>query len=271
VRYRLLNTTELARVVHQQLLALREGRQPELDGLEPDFYANLGHDMLVRLINAWGVNPKRVFARSLHANRQVQVITGIDAINFFVNGQGFAPSTNEVGPPPRSAALGHGNSQPRQRIPQSSAASGSWELTDESAGGYALAKSGAQAEPVRVGDILASRPGDGNAGWEIGSVRWVRTTGVDSIEIGVQRMAPGASAVAVMPPEAAQDRYFLALALPQVSAMKQPATLVTHRGFYKAGNILYLDDGYRLRKIKVATLLELSGSFERFQYEFVTD
>jgi hypothetical protein len=269
VRYRLLNTTELARVVHQQLMVLQAGQHPDPDGLEKDFYANLGHDMLARLINAWGVNPKRVFTRSPRENRQAQVAIGIDAINYFVNGEGFAPSTNEVGPQPRRTALSTGNNISKQKAQQAQASmSASWELTDESAGGYALAKSGAQAEPVRVGDLLASRPGD-NGGWEIGSVRWVRTSGADNIEIGVQRMAPGAGAVAVTPLEETKDRHFLALALPEVHAMKQPATLVTHRGFYKAGNILYLDDGFRLRKIKVAALVELSGSFERFQYQFV--
>ncbi len=61
----------------------------------------------------------------------------------------------------------------------------------------------------------------------------------------------------------------LALSLPAVHAMKQPATLVSHRGFFKAGGVLYLDDGARLRKIRITTLVELSGSFERFQYQFV--
>lgn len=269
VRYRLLNTTELARVVHQQLQALRAGQQPDPDGLEKDFYANLGHDMLARLINAWGVNPKRVFARSARENRQAQVAIGIDSINFFVNGGGFAPSTDEVGPQPRRTAIGTTSDIAKQKTQQTmTSSSASWELTDESAGGYALAKSGAQAEPVRVGDLLASRS-DNNGVWEIGSVRWVRTSGADNIEIGVQRLAPGARAVAVTPLEETKVRLFLALALPEMPAMKQPATLVTHRGFYKPGNLLYLDDGFRLSKIKVTALVELSGSFERFQYETV--
>ena len=270
VRYRLLNTTELARVVHQQLLVLRAGQQPDPDGLEVDFYANLGHDMLERLINAWGVNPKRVFTRSPHENRQSRVAVGIDAINYFVHGEGFMPSTNEVGPQPRRTAISGVSDHARQNT-QSVAASTStpWEITDESAGGYALAKPGAQAETVRVGDLLATRLDNGNNSWEIGSVRWVRTSGTDNIEIGVQRMAPGATAVALLPLEENQGRLSLALSLPTVQAMKQPATLVSHRGFYKAGNILYLDDGARLRKIKVTTLVELSGSFERFQYQFV--
>lgn len=270
VRYRLLNTTELARIVHQQLIVLQAGQQPDPEGLEKDFFANLGHDMLLRLISAWGVNPKRVFTRSLRVNRRSQVTIGIDAINFHINGERFTPSTSEVGPQPRRTSIGTGNGAPnRVQQPDSIPASALWELTDESAGGYALVKSGTHSETVRVGDLLASRPDSVDGSWEIGIVRWVRTSGVDNIEIGVQRLSPGAAAVAIMPLEESQERYFLALALPEVHAMKQPATLLTARGFYKSGRILYLDNSYRTRQIKATKLVELSGAFERFQYETI--
>jgi hypothetical protein len=270
VRYRLLNTTELARVIHQQLTTVQTGHTPETDGLEKDFFTHMGQDLLIRLIQAWGVNPKRVFTRSARDNRKTDVALGIDVINYFMNnGEPFAPSTNEVGPQPRRTAVGpqFGTSNKVQQA--NGAAATVWEQTDESAGGYALAKTGAHDETVRVGDLLASRASGSAGKWEIGVVRWVRTTGPDNIELGVQRLAPDASAVAVMPLEEAQDRYLLALALPEVRAMKQPATLVTPRGFYKPGRVLYLDNGFRTRQIKASKLVELSGAFERFQYELV--
>lgn len=301
-RCRLLNTTELARVVHQQLMELQAGRQPEPDGLEKDFFANLGHDMLLRLLGAWGTNPKRVFTRSLRENRRTQVSIGIDAINLAVNGERFRPSTNEVGPQPRRTALSlENNPLDRARQPDAFPESAIWELSDESAGGYALAKSGAHAGTVRVGELIASRPDSGDGRWEIGIVRWVRTSDADhvgasrdghgsgqgmdevdriekewsrprrelAVEIGVQRLSPSAAAVAILPLEESGDRYNLALALPEVHAMKQPATLITPRGFFKSGRILYLDNSYRTRPIKATKLVELSGAFERFQYSTV--
>jgi cyclic-di-GMP-binding protein len=319
VHYRLLNTTELARVVHQQLKVLQAGQQPDPDGLEKNFFTNLGHDMLLRLIGAWGVNPKRVFTRSLRENRSTQVSIGIDAINFFVNGERFTPSTSEVGPPPRRTAPGpEKDPLGRAQQPDAFPASTLWDLTDESAGGYALTRSGGQSKALRVGDLLASRPETGGGGWEIGIVRWVRSSGTDNldasrdkrgtspgkseagrvgnerwsktrreqavdesmdgrgrprreqaVEIGVQRLSPSAAAVAILPLEESRDRYNLALALPEVHTMKQPATLLTPRGFFKSGRILYLDNSYRARRIKATKLVELSGSFERFQYETI--
>jgi len=268
VRYRLLNTTELAKIVHQQLTMLQAGHTPEADGLEKDFFAHMGQDLLVRLIFSWGVNPKRVFTRSPRDHRRTEVAFGIEAINYFCNGgERFAPSSNEVGPQPQRTTVGTpvGSLNKVQQTGHNTASV--WEQTDESAGGYALAKSGANNEAVRVGDMLAARVSGSSAGWEVGVVRWVRTAGSDGIELGVQRIAPHAHPVAIMPLEETQDRFFLALALPEVRATKQPSTIVTQRGFFKSGRILYLDDGYRTKQVKAVKLVELSGAFERFQFE----
>lgn len=270
VRYRLLNTTDLARIIHQQLLVLQAGQTPELDGLEKDFFVQFGQDLPVRMIQAWGVNPKRVYTRSLRENVRRDIAFGVDAINYFINGgERFKPSTNEVGPQPRNVRPGAAGGAPnRAPTPDFVAASTTWDLVDESAGGYALARSGGSSDPVRVGDLLASRP-HGGTGWEIGVVRWVRTTGADNIEMGVQRLSPLAASVAILPIEENEARYTMALELPEVKPMKQAATLITERGFYKPNRIFNLDNGYRTRQIKAVKLLELTGAFERFQYEYI--
>jgi len=270
-RYRLLNTTDLARNIHQQLTQFHGGRHPDPEGLEKDFFANLGHDMLMRLLNAWGVNPKRTFTRQSRENHRIDVAFNIDTINFFVNGaEPFSPSTSEVGPQLQRTAVGQANGTPNKVRQGGTPENTIWEVVDESAGGYSLAKSGAHNERVRVGDLIASRPqGNGKITWEIGVVRWARTTGADNIELGVQRLSPAAAAVAVMPIEESQDTFLLALALPEVRPMKQPPTLITPRGFFKTDRVFYLDNGFRTRQIRAQKLVELSGAFERFQYEAI--
>jgi len=271
VRYRLLNTTELARTVHQQFQTLKTGQQPETQGLDKDFFLHIGVDLLARLINAWGINPKRMFTRQTRTGFKMEAVFGVEAINYYVNGgEPFSPSTSEVGPMPRKVAIGAATGSTNKVAQAEKARISVWELADESAGGYALARNDAPEEPVRVGDLMATRAQDGGH-WEIGSVRWVRASGADSVEIGIQRLAPGAQAVALMPVEDDQDRHFLALALPEVKAVKQPPTLVSARGFFKPGRILSLDNGYRTRQVRASTLVELTGAFERFQYETISD
>lgn len=269
VHYRLLTTTELARVIHQQLRALQSGRQPDPEGLEADFYAQLGADMLARLIQAWGLNPKRVFTRSLRENRKTEVAFGIEAINFFSNnGEPFQPSTSEVGPQPRGAALGARAGQANGVRIAGHAGSSTWDLIDESAGGYALTRSGIDGEAVRVGDLLASRPGTNRGPWEIGVVRWVRMAdGGTSLELGVQRLSPIAAPAAILTVEGDSDKLIPALALAEVAVMKQPATVIVPRGIFKPERVLNLDDGYRNRRIRAQRLVEYSGAFERFEFE----
>lgn len=270
MRYRLLNTTELARHIHQQLTQLQAGHTPVADSFEKDFFTRLGQDILYRLIQAWGVNPKRTFARTVcNKDCKADVAFGIAVINRCVNGEPFQQSSNEMGPPLRRTAIAADNGPRAVKRPGSDPSTSQWEQTDESAGGYALARSGAIPEPVRVGDLLSRRNTGSQGAWEIGVVRWARTSGADSIELGVQRLSPMAAAVAIMPLDDSQDRYLLALSLPEVKPTKQPATLISPRGFFKPNRILYLDDGFRTRQIRAVKLIELSGVFERFQYESI--
>lgn len=262
VRHRLLATRELARVLHQQLKALRAGRQPVADGLEADFFAPSGQDLLLRMIQSWGLNPKRVYTRSLREGHRIEVAFGIETIRLLSNhGEPFQPSTLEVGPPPRRTALAGAPARP------GNAATSAWELVDESAGGYALARTGPGHEAVRVGDLLATRPGAGPGHWEIGVVRWVRFGEADDdLEIGVQRLSPVAAPAAIL---GDGDRYLPALVLAEVTAMMQPATVVTPCGSFKPDRLLDLDNGYRSRRIRALRLVEYSGAFERFEFETI--
>jgi len=271
VRYRLLNTTDLARHIHQQLTQLQAGHVPEAEGLEKGFFSRIGQDILHRLIQAWGVNPKRLFNRiPCSKDCKAEIAFGIGVINRSVHGEPFTPSTDEVGPQPRRTAIGGTSNVTEFRgrvLGASSQPTSTWELTDESAGGYALARSSAQSDPVRVGDLMARRNTSGPNSWEIGVVRWARSSGADSIELGIQRLSPLAAAAAVMPLEETEERFTLALVLPEIRAMKQVTSLITPRGFFKPNRVLYLDDGYRSRQIRAVKLVELSGVFERFTYE----
>ncbi|HEX9627307.1 MAG TPA: hypothetical protein VGA00_10265 [Acidiferrobacterales bacterium] len=270
-QYRLLTTVELARVVHQQLNALQAGQQPEVAGLDKDFFRQQGIEMLLRLITSWGVNPKRLFPRNDSPAARFEVATGIEAIRFCVNGGvEFEPSTNEVGPQPRRTAIGgqpppaHTGAETAGKYPIAV-----WDVLDESAGGFSLGKSKVHGGQVRVGDLIAVRLAGGDAPWSIAMVRWARATSADDVEFGAQRLAPGGQAVGVMPLTPPADKPLAALLLPEVKPLRQARTLVTPRGFYKPNGRLILDDGYRSHLMQVTRLVNVTGSFEQFQFAFV--
>jgi cyclic-di-GMP-binding protein len=270
-RYRVLNTVELARAIHAQLTQLQAGELPVLAGLPADFFTDNGIEMLTRLINVWGVNPKRSFRRSERPDTKVDVAVGIDTINYWLNGgRRLEGSAGSVGPEPDRASHGtFGN----QQIKSASAPRydyTAWNIEDESAGGMALSKSGMVRRRVRVGDVLATRF-DSDQGWTISVVRWVKSANPSNIEIGAQRLAPAAQPVLVkaVAGDKEESDYLAALHLPAIPALKEPETLMLPAALFRPNRVFYLDDGKHLQRVVVQQILEAASGFDRVT--FVTE
>jgi cyclic-di-GMP-binding protein len=271
-RYRLLNTFELARTIHAQLTQLQSGGTPDAVGLAPDFFRRGGQDMLLRLINVWGLNPKRAFRRSERPNAKVDVAIGLDAIDYWLNGERRStPSGESAGPmPPRPSS---GTFGAHQEISGLSAAPGLtiWNIQDESAGGMSLCKVGTARGRVRVGDILATRSA-GGSDWTISTVRWVKSANPSSVEIGIQRLAPTAKPVLVKAVSGDQEEsdFLPGLLLPAIPALKEPETLVIPYSVFRPERVLYLDDGVATRRILAKHLFEAASGYERIEFKALT-
>ena len=269
-RYRLLNTVELARMIHMQWTSLQRGELPPPDGLEPEFFREGGQELLFRLANAWGLHPRRGFRRTSGQEATVDVVIGIDAINYWLNGgRRFAVSSSFVGPMPQRTTLGLHEPKVEHEAPPPEHDFSTWQVLDEGAGGQALVKRGLITTRVRVGDIVATRRTSNGGSWEVGIIRWVRSASSSHAEIGTQRMAPQAEACVVKTVnERNEESDFLpALLLPEVAALKMPPSLVTHRGVFKPRREIYMDNGYRLYKLRITEPIEFAASYERFQFE----
>lgn len=265
--YRLLDTVELARLVHTHLTTLQQGGAPEPDGLPRDFYAEGTQELLRRLILSWGVNPKRTFRRNAGDNARIEVAFGIPACQFWFNGgKGFTRSSNFVGPMPQRVRIETEQSAAAQAKPEYQPEA--WQLHDESAGGMALAKTGLIRTPVRVGDLIACRAANDHE-WMIAAVRWVKSANPSSVEIGTERLAPAARAamIAFTADDKHESEFLPALLLPNVAALKQLESLVVQRGVYRPGRIIHIDDGFRIYRVRASQLIELTSAFERFHYE----
>jgi hypothetical protein len=267
--YRLLNTVELARVVHTQLTWMVGGERPPADGLDPTFFTDDMQDLLRRLINVWALHPKRGFRRSRSTQDAMDVAIGINSINYWLNGGSrVIVSSTFVGPMPQRTQLGS-NQRRVEHVQHPDLEYTTWDVLDESAGGFSIARQGLIRTRVRVGDLLAVRtPGAMNP-WSLAAVRWVRSASPSEIEVGAQRLAPGADAVVIkLVGEDGKESDFLpALRLPEIKALQHAPSLVTHCGVYRAQRELFLDDGVRLYRILAARPIEITSAFERFQIE----
>lgn len=268
-QYRVLYTHELARFIHSKLKAMENEQEIDPEGLEDRFYTDQGRPLLLHLINAWGVNPKRQFSRVDKPTTRLELAIGIKAINYFINGQKkMQPSSDFIGPFPERTAVGIVGAQPGSGKKDKGISTSTWSVVDEGAGGVALAHNNLLEEPTRVCELVATRlPGQGNK-WEIATIRWLRTAEHAHLEIGIQRLAPYATPVLIkIINENGEETDFIpALQLPKIGTLHQPQTLVTHKGVFQKDRGLYFDDGTGMKKITICTLVEETLCYERFDY-----
>lgn len=278
--YLMLNTLELAKHVHRQLKALQENKAPVEDGTNHGIYTEENsRELLTNLVNAWGVNPKRNFRRISRKGDQVYLAIGIKSINFWLNdGEKLILSSEFVGPMPQKSKVGtlYANieiddkpvSNELEENPELDFVV--WDVIDESAGGLAVSTSNPRHQKAKVGDIIGLRAGQ-NAKWEIVVAKWIKNLAHGVISMGVQRLAPTATPVAinVVNGEGTESGFHEALLLPELPTLKQPASLITEKSTLNQGKGLFLDDGFRMNEVRAVRALDGTTAYERFQYEVI--
>jgi hypothetical protein len=282
-RYRLLDTTELARKIHSQLSKLQKGQKPAPHGLHADFFeSDLMQDLLKRLISSWGINPKRTFSRTERSGASVDVAIGLRAISYWLNGgTEFVPSSEFVGPMPQlkaqvggryatvEEAMNDGVAEQAGVIPNEHPdfVYAPWELVDESAGGMFIRSRRVSGQQARVGDLVAIRAPDGRT-WEISAIRWLKSTDDGAIEIGMKRISPVAQAIVykTFDEDHRESEFLPAIHVPELKALHQKAGMIAYKGTFRPDRELFYDDGYRLTRIRAIKLVESTAHFDHFEY-----
>ncbi len=288
-QYRKIDTTELARVIHAQYTSLQQGQFPDPEGLHEDFFQGEHvQDMLKRLLNSWGIIPKRGFSRTQKKGEFVDVAIGIRAINHWLNGgRAFLLSSDFVGPlPEQRTQIGGMYIDNRENLDAENVAVAnanqtvkldpelifaSWDIIDESAGGLAIANDKVRHQQARVGDLIAVRSHDDDT-WEVGGIRWVKTSDVSAVEIGMKRISPIARPVHVklVGADQIETDFMPAIMVPELAALNQHQGLLTHKGIFRPRREMFYDDGFRLVELRATRLVDTTPSYEHFEYEEIS-
>lgn len=264
----LLNTIELARLLHQQIQRLEAGANPQ--SLLPVSAQDFGFpNLLRRMLKHWGIAPKRLFNRMPNSAR-MDICAGIRSIHYFLSGES-APSAENL--PDNSETHGEETEitleladSPLDKSSHQTYVSQNWLIINESAGGLALAKDPKSNAQVRVGEIIGLRPESSEA-WNIGVVRWVSSENPNHLQLGAQMLAPTATPVRVRPVIASVGTLFQpALVLPEIPALKQPATLLALRGSYQPQREFMLEGMGRPQNVRATRLLEQTATFDLFEF-----
>lgn len=281
---RVLHADRLATAIQGLITRLQRGEPPKALGLGLECIGPSCLDVLQRLMRFWGMAVRRQYSRTKREG-ELPVCAGLNAVHFFASGQrAFCVLNNrvdDISPKPRPMTegvlldlddldrepvlpIGFPMLQEAFRIDQ-------WKVRDEGAGGVSLFRLG-RGTTVKVGDVLGIE--DTMTGqWRIGAARWLRTPDTESLEMGVEMLAPHAEPVAVavrskVDARHQAPRYTQALLLPALAVLRKPATLLVARGTYQLGSEMSVindlkGESYIVHPIEV---LERTGAFERLAF-----
>ncbi|MCG7910624.1 MAG: hypothetical protein JAY67_13405 [Candidatus Thiodiazotropha taylori] len=137
---------------------------------------------------------------------------------------------------------------------------------NESAGGYCLDWRGKEIPKIQVGELIGVQSAMSAAQFGVGMVRWMQTSDDESMQVGVQMIAPNAMAVTAQLANQSDGQQEKCLLLPEVGTSGQPTSLICPSYPFSLGKTLLIHDRENTQEIKLTRLLESSGSISQYQF-----
>ena len=145
-----------------------------------------------------------------------------------------------------------------------------WKMVNVSAGGYCLLWDSQRCAQAQVGELVGIReatdPDTFHLG--IGIIRWMKSSRRKGLQLGVQMLSPGAVAIAIRPVDetGANGDYLRALLLPEIRALRQPATLIIPALPGQLGATLIVSQHGRESRVRLTKLVENTGCVAQFEF-----
>ncbi len=298
---RILNTQTLAELIRGEIQGSEDIGESTITSIElsrPD----LSHDLLRRLLIAWGVETKRNFSRT-DAHEKVEVSIGLNSIHKHI-GKHRGAKQNEIYNNPAhfdSMVIENVNEEkpdiwnmvyptelsglaplveeeinlnsPDSSNPTSpSYQQGSWAIINESAGGYCLEYRKGTSAKAQVGELMGiRRKSDEVWKWGIGVIRWMKFSSTRTLRLGVEMLNPDAAAVGIRSLAAEGDKsaYQRTLMLPEIHAIQQPTSLITPPAPWRVGNQLSINILGKTVQVQLTAVTQCTGLFSQFNFKFL--
>jgi hypothetical protein len=143
---------------------------------------------------------------------------------------------------------------------------------NESAGGYCLIgylSNTSDPRKVQVGDLVGIKDSANPSSTElgIGVIRRIKNW-PDGIELGIQKLAPCACAIAIADTKhgpGQQERFQRGLALPEIGTLGQPPTIITHT-WHRSGDEVVIHAHGQHSLLTLGRQLENTGVYAQFEY-----
>ena len=299
---RILNTESLAELIRSEIQSTEDIGESTITSVElarPD----LSHDLLRRLLIAWGVEAKRSFSRT-QIKEKVEVSIGLNAIHKHIAHRRDAKQSDIYNNPAHFESMVIENvneekpdiwnmvyptelpglsplveeeinlSNPEDRSNPASPAypQGSWAIINESAGGYCLEYRKGNSAKAQVGELIGiRRKTEGLWKWSIGVIRWMKFSSTRTLRLGIEMLNPDAAAVGIrsLAAQNSKSAYQRTLMLPEIPAIQQPASLITSPAPWRVGNQIVINILGKNLPAQLTTITQCTGLFSQFQFKLL--
>ena len=269
---RYLDTERLASAFRRRIKRLRKNEAPEVLGLGDDCVQPECEALLTILCQHWceSAPKRRNFTRRSGADK-AQVALGMAAIHFFLGGEKPFKQPGETEKLSKREIedlqfFGRISDQTEKlNISQLGFGLETWQIQDEAALGFRLARSDNGGMRSSLKQLIAIRPADSNT-YALGVIKWLVFAAHDGLTIGV-RVLPGAPlAIAVRPVSLmtnAISKYVPAFLLPDMPVLKETPSLVLPSGWFAPGRLVEMHTGEESVTVKLHNLIEKGSDYER--------
>lgn len=247
----LLNAEELSRYLYKTEAAI-EAKAPQAYD-RSRILARL--QILRRVIRQWTISPQRTFQR-ISSHALVDIALGIDAVLGHL--QGGAELLAQYHEPDTQMRL----------TPAAPLSLSRWQILNESPGGFAVRAVSVADEQVHAGDMVALRAlPDGP--WLVASIRWMQSI-EGELEMGLQVMSSRAIPALIRATLGSESTTSqLAVVLPAIPTLKQPARIAAGKGAYTPLREYSVRDPAGEHRVRATKLAEQQMSYDLFDYQEV--
>ncbi len=250
----LLHTISLVRVIYKDLEQLQNNQLPKNGSIPSHAVRNDYIELLSYLIKKWGITQKRIFNRS-DKNDDIDVVVGINALHL------VAGKVSVVASPT--------NKQSNKNLTALNIAhvtSSRWKILNINATGISIRRHHNAEKNIKIGELIGIKFNNEHH-WSVGVVRWATCGTRERLDIGIQFIAPQAQSATTFLPQ--QNKNALVLMIPEISALKQAATIIAPKDTYGPARQLTLAYGDETKLVMLTSLAERTHYIERIQYSVI--
>ncbi len=277
--------TRLAGQIQAVLTQFKQGVKPSALGLGEDCPVEPSSRLLLSLYRPWGLaSVGRRFPRR-GCRGEAELTGDWLAIGFHIQGKLFEQPGGLVtqrslrsditlltfGERATEAGSEDTEQMRRRRAAKLGFTCEHWELADQSVGGFRL-RHAPPVERLQHRQLVGIRPPDGER-FLLGLISWLVYRGDGTLEAGICILNGLPKVVAVRQMGLGpghRGAFQQAFSLPEVPALKAPASLVLPGGWYQPHRVVEVHDG-KARQLRLTQLLTRGSNFDHVSYEPVGD